>query len=80
MSEESRQIAEAVGSDRDRRAREVRLRAERRERMVRSLVSGTGAPPEEHQVGTAVAAASFADALLWELDRRRDAELAEAQR
>lgn len=30
MSEESRQVAEAVGPDRDARAREVRARAERR--------------------------------------------------
>lgn len=82
MSEESRRIAEALGSDRDRWAREVRLRAERRERIATALMAGmyanvrVGESPAEH---LALGAVVGADALLAELDARRDAELAEAR-
>ena len=84
MSEESRQIAEAVGSDRDRRAREVRLRAERRERIATavyaSMFTATKLRPTVQERGMwAAEAVAAADALMAELDLRRDAELAEAR-
>ena len=87
MSEESRRIAEALGPDRDRRAREARERAERRERIATAIyaavIGGSEFPwsvevpvaREENARGAVLAA----DALMAELDRRRDAELQEAR-
>lgn len=85
MSEESRRIAEALGPDRDRRAREARQRAERRERIATAALSGltvfgvTSNGQSWDPRGLAVMAADAADALMAELDRRRDAELQEAR-
>lgn len=79
---EARQIAEALGPDRDRRARQARERADRRERIATAIyaavIGGSEFPwvaREENARGAVLAA----DALLAELDRRRDAELEEAR-
>lgn len=76
--EYERRIAEALGPDRDRRTREARERAERREEMVRAAAGEAyhawlfgGAEPER--------VVEFVDRLLAELDRRRDAEAREAR-
>lgn len=80
MSEESRRIAEALGPDRDRRTRKARERAERRERIATAALSGLTANLRSWDPrGLAVMAADAADALMAELDRRRDAELEEAR-
>jgi hypothetical protein len=82
MSEESRRMAEALGPDRDRRAREARERAERRERIATAIYAAVIGGSECHWVAreeNARDAVLAADALLAELDRRRDAELQEAR-
>lgn len=86
----NRQAAEATSPDRDRRARDVRERAERRERIATHVLAHLSTEAEallatskEFGVTPVEAAAIWAcqqaDALMAELDRRRDAELQEAR-
>ena len=78
----NRQAAEATSPDRDRRAREARERAERRERIATAIyaaVLGRSEFPWVAREENARGAVLAADALLAELDRRRDAELQEAR-
>src|SRR5690606_32376153 len=80
----NRQAAEATSPDRDRRAREARERAERRERIATtvyaSMFTATKLRPTVQERGMwAAEAVAAADALMAELDRRRDAELQEAR-
>lgn len=88
--EYERRIAETLGPDRDRRARDVRERAERRERIATHVLAHLSTEAEallatskEFGVTPVEAAAIWAcqqaDALMAELDRRRDAELQEAR-
>lgn len=78
----NRQAAEATSPDRDRRAREARERAERRERIATAIIGGICRDPDVVAYdlsGMAETVVAAADALMAELDRRRDAELQEAR-